>query len=450
MSIIAMPRLGAAAAALLLAATCAIATAVPARAQVLELLSPAGAEARILRPSRTLGSVRERAVRIDAGLLKRAMARRGGVDLIRLELFPRVSATFRRTAWDRAYGGGHVWTGETSDGGEASLVVDGGRVTGQVQLGARVYRIEQAAGELHRVIEIDAARLPEGAAPMVAPGSQRAGPPPPSDHGALDLRRAPTAIEVLVAYTEAANAAPGKIKDDINLAVALANNAYRNSGVGIRLRLRAMSLVRGYDETAFDYKVTLCNLSGIDSPAFGCGAATDAGMLAFAGVRGKRDLVGADLVVLLRADDPFICGVAWLAEAPSAGTSHLGFSVTSLGCINPNFSFTHEIGHNMGLNHDRFVVSSPDSDLNYGFVNVAKRVRSIMAYNNECAAADPSVFCTRRNRFSDPNATIAQQPFGVVPSSPDAAFNARRLNQNRAGIAAYRASVPRDRLMAVR
>jgi hypothetical protein len=404
-----------------------------------DVFKPAGAQARVVRSPSTPAALRQRLVQLDLAALEEARSAGGAV--ARLELFPRTAATFRRKAVQAAFGGGYVWTShEAVDGGTATLVNDGGRVTGHVQVGGRTYRIEPVTGTLHRILELDMTRLRSEGEPLTP--SEPAGPqqaesaPSASPDTRLDTRAATTQIDLLVAFTDKAAAASTDIRADINLAVSLANQANENSGVNSRFRLRGTVRVRGYDEESVDYTTTLCNLSGLSS----CGASSATGRNAFAGVRRRRDVIGADLVALIRFGGAS-CGQGWLIEAPSVVTSQFGYSQVSLDCI-ANHSFAHELGHNMGLQHDRYVTSAGDldGDHNFGFVRVGQAVRDIMAYNNQCA--DAGTFCERRNLFSDPAKLVKRRPFGVPARKPAAADAARRLNQNRSAIAAYRATAP--------
>ena len=371
--------------------------------------------------SKRAGAARERVSALNDGALADAPA-------LRITLFPGVVATFSKTGSETADGGGRIWTGSDGAGGEATLVFARGKVTGQVQLDGRAFEIRGAGGSrAHRIIEVDAARLPpEG--PLTVPKDlpeRKSGTLPDASSAAAAGR---TRITVLIAYTEAAKAAADDILAEADLAVSLANQGYKASGVKIRLKLAGTVLVTGYDESSVSWEDTLNNLSG----------STDAPNPApFAGVRKKRNRTEADLVVLLRSESqPAYCGLGHYIEEPGSGTSKFAYSEVELSCVS-NHSVAHEMGHNMGLNHDRYVVgSAPKSAYNFGYVLPRKRVRSIMAYNNRCA--DAGFNCTRLNRFSDPDATVENKPFGVEQGEKGAADAARRLNETRTAIAAYR------------
>jgi hypothetical protein len=151
-------------------------------------------------------------------------------------------------------------------------------------------------------------------------------------------------------------------------------------------------------------------------------------------------------VALLRADptacgQQCVCGLAWFPgggamPTPSAATRETGFSVTAHGCVT-NLSFHHELSHNMGLNHDRYVSDPAGANIyNFGFVNFQKRVRTIMAYNNYCAERGQN--CTRINWFSSPTIrATGNVVIGKPAGTAAAADNTRRLIETRTPVSQY-------------
>jgi hypothetical protein len=392
-------------------------------------------------------AVRSRLVRVNASELSRHVAPTG-IDtaanrvaiarrldgIIRIELFPDTIVTFRRTDLQTNADGGYVWEGATDEAlSDALLIVENGTVSGRVQLGHRLFRIDHVAGRLHRVTELDASRFPPEAAPLVAPagpGKMQAQPDRVEPQAAVTIR-------VLVAYTDdAADTSPTSIGQEINRAIALSNQAYRRGRLATTLQLAGKMRV-AYQEgnDSGNGAEFQRNLNDLTSGS------------AFQRVRNRRNALNADLVSLFRRADAFVCGIAWVPPGspmptPGPSTRDTGFSIMSRSCVE-NLSFHHELGHNMGLYHDRYVSSSaPNSVYNYGYVNLNRRIRTVMGYNNACAARGFN--CTRVNYFSSP--TIRAQPgdviIGVAQNNPGAADNTRRLKTTRVPISNYEPPVP--------
>ena len=138
-------------------------------------------------------------------------------------------------------------------------------------------------------------------------------------------------IDVAVVYTQAAREEAGgtaEIEAVIDLMVAETNEAYQASGVHHRLALVARSEVQ-YAE-AGDFR----DIDRLADPSDGY----------MDGVHAMRDRTGADLVHLVfkHQDHPF-GGVANFGRAFGLTCQHCGGG-----------TFAHELGHNMGLRHDRY------------------------------------------------------------------------------------------------
>ena len=215
-------------------------------------------------------------------------------------------------------------------------------------------------------------------------------------------------IDVAVVYTPAARAAaggPAAIEAVIDLMIAETNQAFEASGVGHRVALVARSEV-AYTESG-EGRVDLVRL----------GNPTDGHLDE---VHPLRDEVGADLVHLIvggdlgRIGELRICGIAFLNGA---------FGLTRHDCGGPIFA--HELGHNLGLRHDRYqdrdaglyLTSNPA----HGYVNQralaeaaerSHRWRTIMAYGTQCAHAH--ALCGRLLRFSNPRQRHDGDTLGVA------------------------------------
>ena len=212
-------------------------------------------------------------------------------------------------------------------------------------------------------------------------------------------------IDVAVVYTPAAREAAGgaaALEAEIDLMVAETNQAYRASGVHHRVVLVERSAVT-YVETGD----SSLDLRRILDPSDGH----------LDEVHALRDQAGADLVHLIvgQADD--ICGRAYLPGV---------FGLTLQGC--GGRTFAHELGHNMGLRHDRYQELYGSSRRlrahpAYGYVNQrafeagaprSSRWRTIMAYGTQCADVNSFFYCSAPLRFSNPRQRYAGDPMGIA------------------------------------
>jgi len=189
-------------------------------------------------------------------------------------------------------------------------------------------------------------------------------------------------IDLLVVYTEGMVTRFGSVAGvlaRINNLVAQANTAYLNSEVAITLRLVA-TYRTNYSETSSDG--TALDHMTPSIPAFGRVVVTPPELTAVAPL---RDSSQADIVVLIR---PFrrnahaACGMAnrngtvGFDMAPYEGWAYAVFSEgLDLEAGNgtcPDTAFSHEIGHVMGMNHDRgsLAVDAPNATVppvSYGY-----------------------------------------------------------------------------------
>ena len=183
----------------------------------------------------------------------------GRVDMV---LGAGVAVTLRRTEVDRVRGGGVLWTGDVlgGDGATGSFLVEHGQITGIVDLGDRIFKIEPIDGDLHRIVEADPSQMrddivvaapaePEGVAPEV-----------PAAGLAKPQAKRRTKIKYLVAYTSKAKNASTNIGQAIKFAIAWSNQALKKSGAKIVFKLVKTMLVKNYDEDSVSYSQGLTDL----------------------------------------------------------------------------------------------------------------------------------------------------------------------------------------------
>jgi uncharacterized repeat protein (TIGR02543 family) len=241
----------------------------------------------------------------------------------------------------------------------------------------------------------------------------------------------PANIDVMILYTPGlASRLGGGLSARLDQLVALSNQAYRDSGVYINLRLVHKEQV--------NYSDTTTNSAALDALTKG----TDT---ALAGVANLRNTKGADLVSLIR---PFnystsggSCGVAWVGGyggQPISGYANYGYSVisdgkdvNSSGYYCTDLTFVHELGHNMGSMHDRANSGGGMGAYPYSYGHgVSGTFGTVMSYINP-----------RIGKFSNPAITCANGiACGVSETAANSANNALSLNNTRAAVAAFRSA----------
>ncbi|RPI67845.1 MAG: hypothetical protein EHM38_09260 [Geobacteraceae bacterium] len=159
----------------------------------------------------------------------------------------------------------------------------------------------------------------------------------------------------------------------------------------------------------------------------------------FSNIEALRTLYGADQVALLRRFVDEGCGLAWLLQQVSDAryaysVVHDGSNSAYSSCS--ELTFVHELGHNLGCQHDRANASVPGRfSYSYGFQDPDEAFRTVMAY--DCAGG-----CPRIHYFSNPDLTYQGKPVGISENDPNySANNAMTINATRVAMAGYRAAV---------
>ena len=243
-------------------------------------------------------------------------------------------------------------------------------------------------------------------------------------------RSATTRIDVLIVYTATTRRAlggRGSVEAEFDLWEAETNQAYLKSGVDQRIRVVHKAEIR-YDESSS----TAGMLDDLTGDRDGGGLATY-----------LRNRYAADIVTLVFGGSADYCGraSAWFA-----------FNVVGWDC--GAGTFAHELGHNMGVWHDRYEACSKEScdhlidswwfpPYAFGYVNQQqfergapswKRWRTIMSYADQCDEWGGE-WCRRLFRFSNTNQAYNGDPMGVPGSyrttSLDGPADAVRVHNER-------------------
>jgi len=198
----------------------------------------------------------------------------------------------------------------------------------------------------------------------------------------------------------------------INLAVDETNTAFELSGVETRL-----FLAHSYRHPTFtEMPMMTDSLSALQAGEI-------------SGTEQNRATYGADIVVMMLHDN-FYCGSAYLGPRIDKM-----YSVTAWNCATGYFSFGHEIGHNLGLRHDRGTEYDCDSKKYfYGYRDPQARFRTILAYDCIPGQCDHNAGggCTRIQRFSNPDSSWNGIPVGTPNSNA-----VKRINKVKSEVAGY-------------
>lgn len=219
-------------------------------------------------------------------------------------------------------------------------------------------------------------------------------------------------IDVMVLYTPDAKTAYGGTSQSnsfIATAITNFNTALQNAGVNNV----TINLVHAGEINYVESGNINTDLTRFRTP--GDGFMDDAQSL--------RTLYGADIVALITSTPTNTCGLGNLNTNPTNYSAAAAYSVTIFSCVVSNYSLSHEMGHNMGLNHDWYVnTSNNPCSHHHGYINrtaitegtsspTTARWRTIMAYNNECS--ELGFNCSRRNLWSNPSVNYNAEPTGI-------------------------------------
>jgi peptidyl-Asp metalloendopeptidase len=374
---------------------------------------------------------RSRFVRINWDMMNypdgTALNQTARANRIVLNLFDDVTLNTVLDQWEVRSAASFNWVGhiEGFPQSQAILVVEDGVMVGNIRVADSYFQIRYVGPGLHIVQQVNESSFPPDGDPI----------PLYVPAGGTDADLAVTApddgstFDVMVVYTPAARSAAGGITAMnalINLAATETNTAYARSGVFPRLRLVHREEV-AYTESGNFFT----DLGRLTNPSDGF----------MDNVHALRNAHGADLVSLI-VEGSSLCGMAWLMTAQSIAFEAFAFSVVARICATGNYTFGHELGHNMGLQHDR--ADAPADGVfpfSHGYVDIPHNFRDIMGTQTSC------VSCVRIQNFSNPNVTFNGFPTGVPQGAPQSADAAASLNATAFTVANWRAQV--EALVAV-
>jgi hypothetical protein len=301
--------------------------------------------------------------------------------------------------------GSVVWYGEVQETGERAMLMlwSNALLTGYFAYRGTIYTVEGLGGGVSAFSEMDRRQIPADhpepggridSVPAAPPPGPRAPIPEPRiepfpEAERLALEAKDITIDVMLLYSRnVAELYVRKPEDLLALAIEETNQAFKNSGLGnIKLRLVHTQVV-DYDTSEDDQFTHLYAM--VD------------GLGPFKDVKKLRDEKRADIVGLI-IDNPSGCGLS----TRIGPTSDEAFFVVHHACATITLSIAHEIGHMLGVRHDRFVDQN-DQPFAYGhgYVN-ADKWRDIMSYKVGCGG------CPRIPYWSNPRVLYKGEPTGT-------------------------------------
>jgi len=303
--------------------------------------------------------------------------------------------------------GSVVWYGEVQETGERAMLMlwSNALLSGYFAYNGTIYTVESLGGGVNAYSEMDRRQIPaehpetggrvDGT--PVPPAPQPANQPaitepkvePFSDASRIALEAKDITIDVMLLYSSnVAELYIRKPEDLLALAIEETNQTFKNSGLGnIKLRLVHSQVVEydGSEDDQFTHLYTMVD-----------------GLGPFKDVKKLRDEKRADIVGLI-IDNPTGCGLS----TRIGPTSDEAFFVVHHACATVTMSIAHEIGHILGVRHDRFVDQNDEPfSYGHGYVNDTKW-RDIMSYKAGCGG------CPRIPYWSNPRVLYKGQPTGT-------------------------------------
>ena len=330
---------------------------------------------------------------------------------------------------------------EGEDGGRCVLVVNGSLLAGTLWMRDGVFTIGTVAEGDYVATRVPPRRLPL-APPRLPPQPLPQGAPPPAapsdDDGMAQ-------VDVLVLWSPAARTLLGglaRTEAKVDLFVAAANDAYEQGGVAQRLELVGAAEIDYRDETVEHIDLLPDATDGFLDQ-----------------IHELRNAAAADIVTVLGELE--IGGIAILMAELQPEFARFAFNMVDARVALPTV-YAHELGHNMGLQHDRFETLRrlppslpPDVKLalfpySFGYVNQrafrhgSPCFHTIMAYPDQCDEAGRfamplPLFSHPEQRFPPPDG----DPIGAPEDQLQTGFlgpahAVRSLNETRRTVAAFR------------
>ena len=287
------------------------------------------------------------------------------------------------------------------------MVVSENELTGMIRANGYMFDINPLRHtSLYTLQEINSSELEQESEPLRVEGNENESNP----KGKRQKSITPT-INILVAYTtDAKNNHSGSIESSIVLAEGNLDNSFSNSDINADVDV-VHTMEVSYSATS-DSKLNLCRLTTSNSfdprpTSIDCDSYSTAQLSGYMQeIHEKRFEHDAQVVVLITdAGGP---GIGW-TRAPN---SEYAFSIAREDRFVSTYTMAHEIGHNIGNQHNKDADENSFYPYGHGYNYNPSDWSTIMAY--------PPTGSSRINHFSNPNETFAGIATGTVADEDNA------------------------------
>ncbi|WP_426619640.1 reprolysin-like metallopeptidase [Pseudomonas rustica] len=260
----------------------------------------------------------------------------------------------------------------------ATIVRDGDELYGTLRVAGQIYTLEKVENGQHVLVKVDESKFAPEGEPIALKGVVE----PAQPLGASPDTTGP--IRVLIVTTVQSR---GLSEAQIANAFSSANQA--NAATGIYGTFEyAGRYNSNYNESGAS-TIDLPNIQNVNHATLGGPVAQ------------SRNAHRADLVVLITEIANDVCGLGYMSASFASA-----FSLTQRKCIS-NYTFHHELGHNMGAAHN-WEPGTPVTNPSYanGY-RIPGKFRTVMSY------ACPTQACSSINQWSNPRVTYQGVPLGT-------------------------------------